>query len=74
MVGVLLLATGVLFAVLAGAVVVHRLETTPAASSEAAQGGNAGEKSDQKANPAKSEPAIHGSPTPEPDDSQDKDA
>jgi hypothetical protein len=74
MVGVILLASALLFGVLAGAVVVHRLDTTPA-SSESAQSDKAGEQGDKQANPPKSKHSKQGPTTsPEPDDTQDKDA
>jgi uncharacterized membrane protein len=74
MVGVILLASALLFGVLAGAVVVHRLDTTPTASSESAPSDKA-EQGDNQAKPPKSKHTKQG-PTnsPEPDDPQDKDA
>ena len=62
-VGVILLASALLFGVLAGAVVVHRLDTAPTASNESAQNDKAGQNSDQQANPAKSRHANHGPST-----------
>jgi hypothetical protein len=61
--------------VLAGAVVVHRLDTTPTASNESAQSDKSGEQTNKQAKPPKSKHPNQGQPSsPEPDDSQDKDA
>jgi hypothetical protein len=69
MVGVILLASALLFGVLAGAVVVHRLYTTPTASGESAQSDKAGEQDDKQAKPPKSKHTKQGPTTsPEPDD------
>jgi hypothetical protein len=75
MVGVILLVSALLFGALAGAVVVHRLETNPTASNESGQGGQAGEQRDKQAGPAKSKHANQGPSTSRgQEDSQDKDA
>lgn len=74
MVGVILLASALLFGVLAGAVVVHRLDMTPTASSVSAPSDKA-EHGDKQAKPPQSKHTKQGPTTsPEPDDSQDKDA
>jgi uncharacterized membrane protein len=76
MVGVILVASALLFGVLAGAVVVHRLDTTPTASNESAQSDKSGgEQTNKQTKPPKSKHPTQGQPSsPEPDDSQDKDA
>lgn len=75
MVGVILLASALLFGALAGAVVVHRLDMAPTASNESAPTDKAGEQGDKQQKPAKNKHAEHGKSTsPELDDSQDKDA
>lgn len=74
MVGVILLASALLFGALAGAIVVYRVETMPTASNESTQAGSAGEKSG-KPKPTPSQHANQGpSNAGEADDSQDKDA
>jgi hypothetical protein len=77
MVGAIVLATALIFAGIAGVVVVHRLDSAPAASTVHEQGNNSDEQGDgpsqmPPAKPAK--PAKPAHPSPEPDDSQDKDA
>lgn len=78
MVGVILLVSALIFGALAGGVIVHRLDTTPTASKESAQSENNAEKGDKRPKPAKPPKSNHanqGHPaSPEPDDSQDKDA
>jgi hypothetical protein len=86
MVGAILLASAIIFAVIAGGVVAHRLEAAPAASSVHEQGNNSDEQGDGPSDttPAKpvkptkptkpAKPAKPANPSPEPDDSQDKDA
>lgn len=78
MVGVILLVSALIFSALAGGVIIHRLDTTPTASNESAQSENDSEKDDKQSNPAKPPKSNHanrGQPaSPEPDDSQDKDA
>jgi uncharacterized membrane protein len=62
-VGVILLASALLFGVLAGAVVVHRLDTAPSASSESAQNDKAGQQNDKQTQPAKSKHTQQGQST-----------
>jgi uncharacterized membrane protein len=50
MVGAILLVSVLIFGALAGGVVVHRLDTTPAASSQREQGEQAGDGSQAKKN------------------------
>jgi hypothetical protein len=73
MVGAILLASALIFGAIAGAVLVHRLESAPAASSTQQRGDNADEQGDgpskQKA-PKPPKHAVH--PSPEPGESQDK--
>ena len=70
MVGVSLLASGVIFGAIAGGVVVHRLESTPAASNTQEHSSNSDESGDGQ---SKHKPASHPAyPSPEPDDAQDK--
>lgn len=72
MVGAILLASALIFGAIAGAVVVHRLQSAPAASSTQQRGDNADEHGDGQ---SRHKPATHQAhPSPEPDDSQDKDA
>jgi hypothetical protein len=71
-VGASLLASAILFGAIAGGVVVHRLASTPAASSTQQQGDNRDESGDA---PSKPRPSSHpGHPSPQPDDEQDKEA
>jgi uncharacterized membrane protein len=76
MVGAIVLATALIFAGIAGGVVVHRLEAAPAASSTQEQGNQSDEQGDgparKTAKPAKPAKPAHQSP--EPDESQDKGA
>ena len=66
MVGAIVIASALIFGAVAGGVIVHRLDTTPSASSEQAQGDESGEKT--------SEPANNGhQDSSESEDSQDKD-
>ena len=66
MVGAIVIASAVIFGAVAGGVIVHRMDTTPSASSEQAQGDDSGEKT--------SEPANNGhQDSSESEDSQDKD-
>jgi hypothetical protein len=71
MVGAIVLASAVIFAGIAGGVVVHRLDSVPAASSVHEQGNNSDEEGD---GPSHKTPAKPAHPSPEPDDSQDKGA
>jgi hypothetical protein len=72
MVGAILLVSALIFGALAGGVVVHRLSSNPAASSEHEQGGETGDHGGSKAESKDSnndhEDAHEGN------DSQDKDA
>jgi hypothetical protein len=77
MVGAILLASAVIFAGIAGGVVVHRLDSAPAASNVHEQGNNSDEQGDgpsHKAPGKPAKPAKPAHPLPEPDDSQDKGA
>lgn len=66
MVGAIVIASALIFGAVAGGVIVHRLDTTPSASSEQAQGDESGEKT--------SEPADNGhQDSSKSEDSQDKD-
>ena len=49
MVGAIVIASALIFGALAGGVIVHRLDTTPSASSEQAQSDQSGQKADQGA-------------------------
>lgn len=77
MVGAIVIASALIFGAVAGGVIVHRLDTTPGASSEQAQG----DESDQKTSKvAKKTPAPNSKPgnnghqdSSESEDSQDKD-
>jgi hypothetical protein len=62
LVGVTLLASALVFGALAGAIVLHRVATTPAASHQQVQTGGSGEQSNRQATPPKR------LPTPEVDD------
>ena len=72
MVGAILLASALIFGAIAGGVVVHRLESTPSASSTQQQGDNADEQGDGQSThkPAKN----HAHASPQPGDGQDKEA
>ena len=75
--GAILLASAVIFAGIAGVVVVHRLNPAPAASAVDKQCNNSDEQGDGQSHkpPAKAaKPAKPVHPSPEPDDQQDKDA
>jgi hypothetical protein len=72
MVGAILLASAVIFAAIAGGVVVHRLQSAPAASDTQQRGDNAVEQGDGQSKQTPPKHAAH--PSPEPRDSQDKDA
>jgi hypothetical protein len=75
MVGAILLVSALIFGALAGGVVIHRLDTTPTSSNESKQSQKEVEQGDNHSKPAKSKHASQGhSASPEPDDSQDKDA
>jgi uncharacterized membrane protein len=50
MVGAIVIASALIFGALAGGVIVHRLDTTPSASSEQAQGDQSGQKAGEGAN------------------------
>jgi len=49
MVGAIVIASALIFGALAGGVIVHRLDTTPSASSEQAQGDESGQKAGESA-------------------------
>ncbi|HXJ48770.1 MAG TPA: hypothetical protein VNF91_06355 [Candidatus Acidoferrum sp.] len=78
MVGAILVASALIYGAVAGAVIIHRLDSPPAASSTQEQGSSPdkqGEKVDaQGRGQSKSKPPKHAHPSPEPDESQDKDA
>ena len=75
MVGAILLVSALIFGALAGGVVVYRLDTAPSAANETTQAEKDVENADKQAKPPKTQPAHQGHPaSPEPDDSQDKDA
>jgi hypothetical protein len=72
MVGAILLASALIFGAIAGGVVVHRLESAPAASGTQERGDNAVE---QGGGQSKHTPPKHAAdPSPEPGDGEDKDA
>lgn len=72
MVGAILLVSALIYGALAGGVVIHRLDTTPTASSEHEQSDQAGGSSQGK---TKSQHANNGhQDKQEPADSEDKDA
>jgi|SRR5580704_5703242 hypothetical protein len=72
MVGAILLASALIFVAIAGGVVVHRLQSAPAASGTQQRGDNAVEQGEGQ---SKETPPKHAaSASPEPGDSQDKDA
>ena len=66
MVGAIVIASALIFGAVAGGVLVHRLDTTPSASSEQAQGEESGEKTSEPANNGRQDSS-------ESEDSQDKD-
>ena len=66
MVGAIVIASALIFGAVAGGVIVHRLDTTPSASSEQAQGDESGEKTSEAANNGHQDSS-------ESEDSQDKD-
>jgi len=72
MVGAILLASALIFGAIAGGVVVHRLESPPAASNTQQRGDNADEQGDGQSKQQPPKHAAHSSPAP--NDSQDKDA
>ena len=77
MVGAILVASALIFGAIAGGVVVHRLQAEPTASSQQEHGDQEqGDKvSGQGRAPAKNKHAHHCQhQSPEPDESQDKDA
>ena len=78
MVGAILLVSALIFGALAGGMIIYRLDTTPTASNESAQSENNSEKVDKQSKPAESPKSNHANQdhpaSPEPDDSQDKDA
>jgi hypothetical protein len=71
MVGVILIASALIFGAVAGGVVVHRLQFPPAASHTVQRGDNADETGDGQ---SQHKPSPHPSPSPEADDNQDKGA
>ena len=77
MVGAIVIASALIFGAVAGGVIVHRLDTTPSASSEQAQGDESGQKTNKvaKKTPApKSKPANSGhQDSTKSEDFQDKD-
>jgi uncharacterized membrane protein len=78
MVGATLVASALIFGAIAGGVVYHRLHSTPVASSTQEKGDKADEQGGQGnaqghgQSKNKAKHAAH--PSPEPEDSQDKDA
>lgn len=71
-VGAILLASALIFGAIAGAVVVHRLQAVPTASSQQEHNDKVSEQGDA---PSKNKHANHGHhPLPERDESHDKDA
>jgi len=72
MVGAILLASALIFGAIAGGVVVHRLESAPAASTTQQRGDNSDERGEGQSKPKPPKHAAH--PSPEPDGTQDKDA
>jgi hypothetical protein len=75
LVGASLLASAIIFGAIAGGVVVHRLESPPAASSTQDQGKHPDDQGDGH---SKQKPAKHRAhpahPSPQPGDDQDKEA
>jgi uncharacterized membrane protein len=72
MVGAILLVSALIFGALAGGVVIHRLDTTPTASSQDDQGDQAGDSTQGK---TKNKHANNGhQDKQEPAESEDKDA
>jgi hypothetical protein len=67
MVGVILIASALIFGAIAGGVVVHRLQSAPAASSIQQRGDNADQQGDGQSKQTPPKQAVH--PSPEPDDS-----
>lgn len=78
MVGAILVTSALIYGAIAGAVVIHRLESPPVASSTQVQGNNADEHGDtgdaQGHGQSKSKAPKHAHPSAEPNESQDKDA
>jgi hypothetical protein len=78
MVGATLIASALIFGAIAGVVVIHRLQSTSVASSTQEQGDKAGEQGDkgnaQGQSHSKSKGKHAALSSPEPEDSQDKDA
>jgi hypothetical protein len=72
MVGAILLVSALIFGAIAGGVVVHRLQSAPAASTTQQRGDNADEQGDGQSTQKPPKHAAH--PSPEPDDTQDKEA
>jgi hypothetical protein len=72
MVGAILLASALIFGAIAGGVVVHRLQSPPAASGTQERGDNAVEQGDGQSKHRPPKHAAH--PSAEPPDSEDKDA
>jgi len=72
MVGAILLVSALIFGALAGGVVVQRLNSTPAASSEQERGDEAGDSSKEKKKTKHANNGLHD--TQENDESEDKDA
>jgi hypothetical protein len=72
MVGAILLASALIFGAIAGGVVVHRLQSQPASSSTQQGSDNADEQGNGQSKHKPPKHAAH--PSPEPDDSQDKEA
>jgi len=78
LVGAILVASAVIYGAIAGAVVIHRVESPPVASSTQERGNTAdepGETGDAEGQgQSKSKAPKHAHPSPEPDEAQDKDA
>jgi hypothetical protein len=73
MVGAILIVSALIFGVIAGGVVVHRLQSAPAASSTQQRGDNPDEQGEGHSKQKAPKPPKHAAhPSPEPDDSQDK--
>ena len=72
MVGAILLASALIFGAIAGGVVVHRLESAPAASGTQQRGDNPVDQGEGQSQQTPPKQAAH--PSPEAGDNQDKDA
>lgn len=78
MVGAILVASALIFGAISGGVIVHRLESPRVASSTLGQDDNGDEQGDngdaQRHGQSKNKAPKHAHPSPEPEESQDKDA